>query len=141
MRNNYFFAPISINHHLLWEMENLSNSIHRGIQYGSDKGCYTYYPILIIGAGESGIAMGCRLKEKLRFDQFRIFDRQAGIGGTWWINKYPGVACDLYARSSIQMKHDAFTYQDNLTDQLYSIPSLFRPTPTGLPLSQRDKSL
>lgn len=56
---------------------------------------YTYYPIAIIGAGESGIAMGCRLKEVLGFDQFRIFDRQSGIGGTWWINRYPGVACDV----------------------------------------------
>lgn len=41
----------------------------------------SYYPVVIIGAGESGIAMGCRLKEQLGFDQFRIFDRQSGIGG------------------------------------------------------------
>ncbi|QSZ30391.1 hypothetical protein DSL72_004914 [Monilinia vaccinii-corymbosi] len=58
-------------------------------------GEYTYYPIAIIGAGESGIAMGCRLKEVLAFDQFRIFERQSGIGGTWWINRYPGVGCDV----------------------------------------------
>lgn len=48
---------------------------------GYQKDAYTYYPVLIIGAGESGIAMGWRLKEKLGFDQFRIFDRQSGIGG------------------------------------------------------------
>ncbi|TKA80407.1 hypothetical protein B0A49_01184 [Cryomyces minteri] len=63
--------------------------------YGKDG--YTYYPVIIVGAGESGIAMGCRLKSELKFDQFRIFDRQAGIGGTWWINRYPGVACDIPA--------------------------------------------
>jgi ribulose 1,5-bisphosphate synthetase/thiazole synthase len=62
---------------------------------GHDAEGYTYYPVAIIGAGESGIAMGCRLKEKFGFDQFRLFDRQSGIGGTWWINKYPGVACDM----------------------------------------------
>ncbi|KAL3420630.1 monooxygenase, flavin-binding [Phlyctema vagabunda] len=56
-----------------------------------------YYPVVIIGAGESGIAMGARLKEQLKFDQFRIFDRQSGIGGTWYINRYPGVACDVPA--------------------------------------------
>jgi NADH dehydrogenase FAD-containing subunit len=56
---------------------------------------YTYYPVAIIGAGPSGIAMACRLKDVLGLDQFRIFDRQAGIGGTWWINRYPGVACDV----------------------------------------------
>jgi len=59
---------------------------------GYDAGSYTYYPVAIIGAGESGIAMGCRLKEVLGFDQFRIFDRQSGIGGTWWINRYPGMS-------------------------------------------------
>ena len=63
---------------------------------GYEKGAYTYYPVLIIGAGESGIALGCRLKGKLGFDQFRIFERQSGVGGTWHINRYPGVACDVY---------------------------------------------
>ncbi|KAL8970514.1 MAG: hypothetical protein Q9183_001485 [Haloplaca sp. 2 TL-2023] len=63
---------------------------------GFDKAGYTYYPILIVGGGESGIALACRLKEE-GFDQFRIFERQAGIGGTWWINRYPGVACDIPA--------------------------------------------
>lgn len=48
---------------------------------GYQKNAYTYYPVLIIGAGASGIAMGCRLKERYDFDQFRIFDRQSGIGG------------------------------------------------------------
>ncbi|KAL8896353.1 MAG: hypothetical protein Q9192_003143 [Flavoplaca navasiana] len=63
---------------------------------GFSKDAYTYYPILIVGAGESAIALGARLKEE-GFDQFRLFERQAGIGGTWWINRYPGVACDVPA--------------------------------------------
>ena len=62
-----------------------------------DRHGYTYYPVAIIGAGESGIAMGCQLKQQLNFDQFRIFERRSGIGGTWWSNRYPGVACDMYA--------------------------------------------
>ena len=66
---------------------------------GFDKDSYTYYPILIVGAGESAIALASRLKEE-GFDQFRLFERQAGIGGTWWSNRYPGVACDVYAPSS-----------------------------------------
>ncbi|KAH0565931.1 hypothetical protein GP486_000684 [Trichoglossum hirsutum] len=57
----------------------------------------TYIPLVIVGAGESGIAMGCRLKQVLGFDQFRIFERQSDIGGTWWINTYPGIACDIPA--------------------------------------------
>ena len=73
-------------------MSNLNN-IH--VEHGYEKGAHTYYPVLIVGAGPSGIAMGCQLKEQLGCDQFRIFDRQSGIGGTWWINRYPGVACDV----------------------------------------------
>ncbi|KAF7930611.1 uncharacterized protein EAE98_005011 [Botrytis deweyae] len=61
--------------------------------YGENS--HVYYPIVIIGAGPSGIAMGCQLKSKLRFDQFKIFDRQEGLGGTWWTNRYPGIACDV----------------------------------------------
>lgn len=72
-------------------------SIRRKSAYA--KNGYTYYPVVIVGAGESGIAMGCQLKEVLGFDQFRIFDRQSGIGGTWWINRYPGAACDMYVFS------------------------------------------
>ncbi|KAL8910846.1 MAG: hypothetical protein Q9171_003884 [Xanthocarpia ochracea] len=63
---------------------------------GLQKDAYTYYPILIVGAGESAIALAARLKEE-GFDQFRLFERQSGVGGTWWINRYPGVACDVPA--------------------------------------------
>ncbi|KAI1144970.1 hypothetical protein F4825DRAFT_445048 [Nemania diffusa] len=53
--------------------------------------------VVIIGAGESGIAVGCLLKLKLGVTDFQIYDRQGGIGGAWYINKYPGVACDIPA--------------------------------------------
>ncbi|KAJ5149360.1 hypothetical protein N7448_000938 [Penicillium atrosanguineum] len=75
-------------------MPSIAN-IHKRHAYGKD--AHTYYPVLIVGAGESGVAMGCRLKEALGTDQFRIFERQSGIGGTWWINRYPGAACDIPA--------------------------------------------
>lgn len=69
------------------------NTIHR--VGGHEEGSYTYYPIVVIGAGESGIAMGCQLRSQLGFDQFRIFERKSDIGGTWYTSRYPGVACDL----------------------------------------------
>ncbi|KAK7949261.1 uncharacterized protein PG986_010147 [Apiospora aurea] len=53
--------------------------------------------VIVIGAGESGIAVGCQLKSKLGVTDFCIFDRQGGIGGAWYINRYPGVACDIPA--------------------------------------------
>lgn len=67
-----------------------NETIRRVNGYGKD--AYTYYPVIIVGAGASGVAMACQLKQQLGFDQFRVFERQGGIGGTWWINRYPGVA-------------------------------------------------
>jgi len=69
--------------------------IYRTNGYGPNG--YTYYPVIIVGAGESGICMAYKLKQKLGIDQFRIFDRQSSLGGTWHVNRYPGVACDVPA--------------------------------------------
>jgi hypothetical protein len=69
--------------------------IHRINGYG-DEG-YTYIPVVVIGAGESGICMAYKLKQVYGHDAFRVYDRQAGVGGTWWINRYPGAACDVPA--------------------------------------------
>ncbi|KAB7758052.1 cyclohexanone monooxygenase [Mycolicibacterium mucogenicum DSM 44124] len=48
----------------------------------------------IIGAGPGGLALGIFLK-KAGFRDFTIFDREDGVGGTWRINTYPGLACDV----------------------------------------------
>lgn len=48
----------------------------------------------IIGAGPGGIALGIFLRKK-GFRDFTIFDREDGVGGTWRINTYPGLACDV----------------------------------------------
>jgi cyclohexanone monooxygenase len=48
----------------------------------------------IIGAGPGGLALGIFL-QKAGFRDFTIFDREDGVGGTWRINTYPGLACDV----------------------------------------------
>ena len=48
----------------------------------------------IIGAGPGGLALGIFLR-KAGFDDFTIFDREDGVGGTWRVNTYPGLACDV----------------------------------------------
>ncbi|KMO78480.1 flavin-containing monooxygenase [Mycolicibacterium chlorophenolicum] len=48
----------------------------------------------IIGAGPGGLALGIFLR-KAGFDDVTIFDRESGVGGTWRINTYPGLACDV----------------------------------------------
>ena len=48
----------------------------------------------IIGAGPGGLALAIFLK-KAGFHDFTLFDREDGVGGTWRINTYPGLACDV----------------------------------------------
>jgi len=52
------------------------------------------YEVLIIGAGFGGIGAGVQLTKE-GIDDFLIIDKNAGIGGTWWANTYPGVAVDI----------------------------------------------
>jgi NADPH-dependent glutamate synthase beta subunit-like oxidoreductase len=46
-----------------------------------ENGSRTCFPVVIIGAGAGGLAMGCQLKRKLKFNNFKIYERQSGIGG------------------------------------------------------------
>ncbi|OMC13597.1 NAD(P)/FAD-dependent oxidoreductase [Mycobacterium sp. SP-6446] len=48
----------------------------------------------IIGAGPGGLALGILLK-RAGFHDFTVFDREDDVGGTWRINTYPGLACDV----------------------------------------------
>ena len=61
---------------------------------GSDEARVKTHPVGIIGAGPGGLALGIFLR-KAGFRNFTIFDREDGVGGTWRINTYPGLACDV----------------------------------------------
>ncbi|MDH4869988.1 NAD(P)/FAD-dependent oxidoreductase [Pseudomonas sp. BN515] len=50
--------------------------------------------IAIIGSGFSGLGMAIRLKQKGEND-FLMFEKEPGIGGTWRVNNYPGCGCDV----------------------------------------------
>jgi 4-hydroxyacetophenone monooxygenase len=50
------------------------------------------YRVAIIGAGLSGLAAAVKLAEN-GYD-YRIFEKEAEVGGVWWSNKYPGVGVD-----------------------------------------------
>ena len=49
---------------------------------------------VIVGSGFAGIGMAIRLKQAGIRD-FLLLEREAGIGGTWRDNTYPGAACDV----------------------------------------------
>jgi cation diffusion facilitator CzcD-associated flavoprotein CzcO len=69
--------------------------------------------VAILGAGFAGICMAVKLLEAGRED-FLIFEKAAGVGGTWRDNTYPGCACDvpahLYSYSFAQNPHWSRTY-------------------------------
>jgi cation diffusion facilitator CzcD-associated flavoprotein CzcO len=49
---------------------------------------------LLIGAGFAGICLGKRLLDA-GITNFRVVDKAAKPGGTWYWNRYPGAACDV----------------------------------------------
>ncbi|OMC57724.1 monooxygenase [Mycobacterium sp. IS-836] len=50
--------------------------------------------VAIIGAGFGGLLTGVRLRQ-LGVQSIRLIDRAADVGGTWYWNRYPGIACDV----------------------------------------------
>ena len=51
---------------------------------------------LFIGGGFSALLTSARLRE-VGVESIRIVERGADVGGTWYWNRYPGVACDVVA--------------------------------------------
>jgi cation diffusion facilitator CzcD-associated flavoprotein CzcO len=52
------------------------------------------YDAVIVGAGFGGIGAAIQLK-RLGYDNFVILDREDDLGGTWHVNRYPGLAVDV----------------------------------------------
>jgi cation diffusion facilitator CzcD-associated flavoprotein CzcO len=50
--------------------------------------------VAVVGAGFGGLLIGARCKE-LGVDDVRLIDKAADVGGTWYWNRYPGIACDV----------------------------------------------
>ena len=55
--------------------------------------CADDLPVVVIGCGESGLLAGIRLKAA--GIPFTIVEKNAGVGGTWWQNTYPGARVDV----------------------------------------------
>ncbi|MEN0653813.1 MULTISPECIES: flavin-containing monooxygenase [Hyphobacterium] len=50
---------------------------------------------LVIGAGFAGLCSAIRLKQAGY--RFAVLEQAPAVGGTWWWNTYPGIACDIPA--------------------------------------------
>ncbi|KAJ4986826.1 monooxygenase [Stagonosporopsis vannaccii] len=55
----------------------------------------SYSRIACVGTGLCAIALGATLKRWYGIDDIQFFERETTSGGTWWVNSYPGCACDV----------------------------------------------
>ena len=51
------------------------------------------FSVLIVGAGMSGLCAAIKFQKA--GIPFEIVEKNTGLGGTWFENKYPGVGCDV----------------------------------------------
>ena len=51
------------------------------------------FDVVVIGAGFAGLGMLWRLREELGMSA-QVYEAGAGVGGTWYWNRYPGARCD-----------------------------------------------
>ena len=49
---------------------------------------------VVVGAGFGGIGAAIQLR-RLGYDNFVILEREDDLGGTWHVNRYPGLAVDI----------------------------------------------
>jgi cyclohexanone monooxygenase len=50
--------------------------------------------VVVIGGGLAGLLAGARLRHA-GIERIRIIEKGGDVGGTWYWNRYPGVACDV----------------------------------------------
>jgi len=50
--------------------------------------------VMVIGGGFGGLLAGARLRQA-GVEDIRIVDPAGDFGGTWYWNRYPGIACDI----------------------------------------------
>src|SRR4051812_49168522 len=54
----------------------------------------TMRKIAIVGAGFAGVGAAVQLR-RAGYTDVTVFEKEAGVGGVWQANKYPGAACDV----------------------------------------------
>ncbi|VDC03361.1 unnamed protein product [Peniophora sp. CBMAI 1063] len=55
--------------------------------------------VVCIGAGYAGIVAGIRFRQRIPNVDLTIYEKENGVGGTWYVNRYPGLHCDIPSHS------------------------------------------
>lgn len=58
--------------------------------------------IVVVGAGFAGLLLWYKL-HKAGFNDVRFCEKGGDVGGTWYWNRYPGIACDVEAYSYLPL--------------------------------------
>ena len=58
--------------------------------------------ILVVGAGFAGLLLWYKLQDA-GFTDVRFCEKGGDVGGTWYWNRYPGIACDVEAYSYLPL--------------------------------------
>ena len=58
--------------------------------------------ILVVGAGFAGLLLWYKLS-RAGFDDVRFCEKGGDVGGTWYWNRYPGIACDVESYSYLPL--------------------------------------
>ncbi|UPL03045.1 hypothetical protein LCI18_013979 [Fusarium solani-melongenae] len=54
-----------------------------------------FVKIICVGAGFSGLCLAYKLRRSFQNYALTIYEKNDGVGGTWFENTYPGCACDV----------------------------------------------
>lgn len=68
----------------------------RGTSDTSSSGISRPHAVVVLGAGMSGLCAAIQLK-RAGIHDFVVLEKSAGLGGTWWDNRYPGAHVDVPA--------------------------------------------
>lgn len=55
--------------------------------------------VIQVGAGAAGLLMAYKMKNMFEDYEICVYEKNEGIGGTWFENRYPGCACDVPAHA------------------------------------------
>jgi cation diffusion facilitator CzcD-associated flavoprotein CzcO len=83
------------------------------------------YDAIVIGAGFAGIYLVHKLRDELGLS-VKAFERGAGVGGTWYWNRYPGARCDFESDYYSYSFNDEIQQEWDWTERYAPQPEILR---------------
>jgi cyclohexanone monooxygenase len=87
--------------------------------------------VAIVGGGFGGLLAGTRLRQA-GVESLRIIDPAADFGGTWYWNRYPGIACDIESYTYLPLLEEVgytpkekYAYGDEILSHSQAIAKKF----------------